>query len=105
MRASDIKVGATVYHTTYVSWGRGEVMEVRDSKKLDKMFASQMGKWWIIVKFEGLDGDGKASVVPKQLRITPNIIKMRNLCEFYEKRGTKARISDSKERLIIGDEA
>ena len=95
MNWKDIKPGKTVYHGLLTHFGKGEVLEIVPCTLLEVFF--ERGSKRVLVQFEGCDEPVRMQ--PATLRKTPNKKKIREMLEFYEKRGTPAK--DGGDRLIL----
>lgn len=94
MKKKDARLGATVYHSIFTTWGKGVIRGIHES-----IFDAKI-KFYIIdfefrdepVRLEGLSG----------LRKTPNRTKIKAMVEMYRSRGTEA--IDGGDRLILPDQ-
>lgn len=89
MRLKDLKPGATVYHTLYVSWGKGTVEYVYPCGRSHRAR----------VQFEGRAEI--ATVSPRELRRTPNRRRIKMMIEVYAARGVEA-IDDGGRLVVTG---
>ena len=95
MNLRDIKVGDVVYHSLYTHWGKGIVEKITMVNTMEKLF--EFGTHRVIVRFAEHQTSSRVSL--NEIRKTPNKKKIREMVEFYQKRGVDAQ--DGGDRLIL----
>ena len=95
MNWNDIQPGITVYHSLMTHWGKGIVIKVDAVGFLEAMF--ERGRKRVVVQFEGHDNSSRMRL--NKLRKTPNRRKIKEMVDFYQRRGTNA--VDGGDRLLL----
>ena len=98
MKIKDIQPGQVVYHVAVHTWGQGVIRGWKDPHPFEYMFIKHPQKK-VEVRFEGEEAN--QLVAPSDLRLTPNMKRIKDMAEFYKKRGKQTEIVGG--RLILSD--